>query len=267
MELKSTLPEVDGVEIKEVSCKTALSKSGLEADYSLNPYRGCSHGCRYCYSPFVIGEDRPWGEFLDVKRNIPKVLHDELDKKDRGIVRLGSVTDPYQEAENHSKLTRRCLKQLGKKDFPVLIQTKSDLVTRDIDILDEMEADIGFTITSLDDGFRKKFEPDAPSIGRRLSAAKELKESGLDVWVFIGPLFPLKNDGEEELFRLKETLNSIGIDDIYIDKLNMRDGIWRRIRSLLDEELEEKYRDIFFGNYDYFREKKVLYEKIGSTVF
>ncbi len=267
MELKSTLIEVDGVEIKEVSCKTALSKSGLEADYSLNPYRGCTHGCIYCYSSFVIGEDRPWGEFLDVKRNIPKVLHDELDKKDRGIVRLGSVTDPYQEAERHCKLTRRCLKQLGKKDLPVLIQTKSDLVTRDIDILDEMEADIGFTITSLDDEFRKRFEPEAPSIGRRLSAARELSEEGLNVWAFIGPILPFENDREQGLKRLKETLNSIGIEEIYLDKLNMREGIWREMQSLMDEEMEEKYKKIYFGDDDHFEEKREFFESIGKTVF
>ncbi|MFP4609084.1 MAG: radical SAM protein [Candidatus Aenigmatarchaeota archaeon] len=267
MELEFGRPEIEGVDIKEISCKKALSESMLEADYSLNPYRGCSHGCRYCYSPFVIKEERPWGEFLDVKRNIPKVVSEESKRKEKGMVRIGSVTDPYQEAESEYKLTRKCLKQLQRNDFPVLIQTKSDLVKRDVDLLKEMEADVGFTITSLDDDFRKRFEPAAPPVGDRLSAVRGLKEEGIDVWAFIGPLFPYENDGEEELARLKETLNSLGVEEIYLDKLNMRDGLWDKIQPLLEDGLEEKYKAIYFEGDDYFARKRGSYEEIGKPVF
>ncbi|MFO7990996.1 MAG: hypothetical protein R6U61_01725, partial [Thermoplasmata archaeon] len=69
--------ETNGVKIKEITCKTALSKSGLEADYALNPYKGCSHNCRYCYAPFVLREEREWGTFVDIKRNIPNALAKE----------------------------------------------------------------------------------------------------------------------------------------------------------------------------------------------
>ncbi len=267
MELGYSKIDIEGVDISLTSCKTALSKSRLESDYALNPYTGCSHGCGYCYSPCVLREERTWGEFLDVKRNIPTVLSKELKKKKKGMVRIGSVTDPYQEAEEKCELTKRCLEQLSRHDFPVLIQTKSGLVKRDINLLKDIDSDIGFTITSLDENFRKKFEPNAPPISDRLSAIKELSEENLDLWVFVGPLFPYINDKKEDLIRLKRTLESLGVDEIYLDKLNMRQRVWENIKPELDNEMEKKYRDIYFDGSDYFKKKKEMYESIGKTVF
>jgi len=123
--------------IREVKCKTALSKSNLPGlDYSLNPYRGCQHSCAYCYVPNVLRIKRnEWGSFVDVKTNIPNVLSKELRIKKPGVVGISTITDPYQPAENNYKLTRYCLEQLLRHDFPVCIQTKSDLVARDIDLI------------------------------------------------------------------------------------------------------------------------------------
>lgn len=267
MELEFGKKDIDGVQVDVVNCKNALSDSKLESDYSLNPYRGCSHGCEYCYSPYVTREERTWGDFVDVKRNIPKVLSEELKRKEKGAVRLSSVTDPYQEAEKEYKLTRRCLKQLSRHDFSAIIQTKSDLVKRDIDIISDMTVDVGFTITSLDDDFREKFEPDAPPVSDRLSAIKTLRDEGIGVWVFIGPLFPHKNDRSEDLNRLKETLTSLDVDEIYLDKLNMRDGLWSKMKVLLEDEMIEKYEDIYFEDGDYFEKRKEVYDEIGKTVF
>lgn len=267
MELEFGKKEVEGVNVKITNCKTALSNSKLESDYALNPYRGCSHACLYCYSPFVIKEKRPWGDFLDVKRNIPRILSKELAKKDKGVVRIGSVTDPYQKAEKEYRLTRKCLVQLKNKDFPTIIQTKSSLVNRDIDLFADMDVDVGFTITSLDDDFRSTFEPGAPSVSERLSAIKELNQEGIDTWVFIGPLFPYINDGEEDIKRLKDTLESVGVKEIYLDKLNMRKGIWSKIKERLDDDIREKYKQIYFGDLDYFKKKKKMYNKFGKTVF
>lgn len=259
--------DIEGAEVKEVDCKSALSESGLESDYALNPYRGCYHGCRYCYAPFVIKDDREWGSFVEVRRNMPKVLAEELNKKEKGVVRLGSVTDPYQKVEKEYKVTRLCLKQLKKKEFPIIIQTKSGLITRDIDILEDMDADVGFTITSLDEDFKDKYEPNAPPIEERFDAMKELVESGIPTWVFIGPLMPYQNDDPEALQKIAERIDSIGVDEVYLDKLNMRKGIWPKLEELLDDELLEKYEDIFFGDEDYFEDHRDLYKKIGRPVF
>lgn len=267
MELEYKKKDIEGVDVQIKNCKSALSNSRLESDYALNPYRGCSHGCLYCYAPFVIREERPWGDFVDVKRNIPRILSKELKKKEKGCVRLGSVTDPYQEAEKEYCLTRRCLKQLKKKDFPTIVQTKSSLIKRDIDIVQDMDIEVGFTLTSLDDEFRRTFEPDAPAISDRLTAIKELNEEGLDTWVFIGPLFPYLNDSVEDLKRMKETLDSIGVKEVYLDKLNMRKGIWNKIEDELEVDLKKKYKGIYFGDDDYFEKKKDIYSRFGKTVY
>jgi len=252
----------EGVKVKEVQCSSALSHSGLESDYALNPYTGCSHGCVYCYSPFVIREDRGWGTFVDVKRNVPKVLAEELKKK-KGTVRIGSVTDPYQPVEESCEVTRLCLMQLSKKDVPTIVQTKSSLVTRDVDIFKKMDVDVGLTITSLEEDFVKRFEPGASGPGERLDALEELVDAGVSTWVFIGPMMPLFNDEPEEL--VKE-IRSRGVDEIYMDKLNMRDGIWKSLEGVLDEEMMERYKLIYSGG-DYFRDKKKMYERLGRPVF
>ncbi|MFO7793263.1 MAG: radical SAM protein [Candidatus Saliniplasma sp.] len=260
-------PKIKDVNIREVSCKTALSDSGLESDYALNPYTGCSHGCKYCYAPFVTKEKREWGSFVDVKRNIPKILADELDRKEKGIVRIGSVTDPYQEIEKDYQLTRMCLEQLKKKEFPIIVQTKSDLVTRDIDIYEDMDVDIGLTITSIGDDFREIFEPNAPTIEKRFEALRKLVEAGLNTWVFIGPLVPYKNDDADRLMQLAEKLQKMGVSEIYIDKLNMREGIWPNLQEILDEQLLKEFEKIFKGNEDYFQDRKNIYKQIGRPVF
>ena len=131
--------------VGELSCKAALSRSGLPGfDYALNPYRGCQHGCIYCYSPETLREKRvcyspetlrekrEWGSFVEVKRNIPGVLAKELRRLKKGVVGIGTVTDAYQPVEERYGVTRRCLEQLLRRDFPICIQTKSSLVERDI---------------------------------------------------------------------------------------------------------------------------------------
>jgi DNA repair photolyase len=127
--------------IKEIQASTAISASGLPGlDFALNPYRGCQHACAYCYSPDVLREARwrEWGDFVDVKKNLPILLSKQKNKLS-GVVGLGTVTDPYQQAEEKYKITRYCLEQLARSDCTVSIQTKSDLVLRDLDILKKMK--------------------------------------------------------------------------------------------------------------------------------
>ncbi len=259
--------EFKDLKVKEISCKTAMSLSGLEADYAVNPYRGCSHGCLYCYAPFVINESREWGTFVDVKRNIPTVLAKELRLKQSGTVRLGSVTDPYQRVEQRYQLTRMCLEQLKKAGVHVIIQTKSDLVVRDIEIFEGMDIDVGMTVTSLDEDFRKIFEPGAPSLSNRLDALEKLNDAGVNTWAFIGPLLPNENDDMDGLEELADRLKAAGVSEIYLDKLNMREGIWDRLEGCMDADKIARYRKIFSPGNDYFRRRKKGYEQIGKTVF
>src|SRR4030067_1204603 len=185
--------------IKEIKVKTALSPSQLPGlVYALNSYRGCAHACVYCYAPSVIHWDKgKWGELVEVKINLPRILSKELRGKKKGVVGLGTVTDPYQPAEKKYEITRRCLELLLMHDFPVCIQTKSSLVLRDMDLLKRFSnIEVGVTLTTLDEGVREKLEPGASSVAQRLNALSELSKNGIRTWVFIGPVMPYLTDGE-----------------------------------------------------------------------
>src|SRR5512138_999988 len=123
--------------INEVRVKGILSRSKVY-DYVVNPYTGCQHGCSYCYARFMkkfTGHREPWGEFVDVKINAPDLLQKEIIKKKPGMVWVSGVCDPYQPLESRYRLTRRCLEVLALHRWPVIVQTRSPLVTRDLDLL------------------------------------------------------------------------------------------------------------------------------------
>jgi DNA repair photolyase len=211
--------------VNEIIVKTALSRSSLpDLVYALNPYRGCEHACIYCYAPSVLHERRQWGEFVDVKANLPDILRKEIEHKEKGAVGIGTVTDAYQPIEKKYKITRKCLEILLGKDWPITIQTKSDLVLRDLDIIERFsEKDIGFTITTLDENASRTFEPHASPIERRLNALKIIKERGISTWVFLGPVIPeLLGDTLGDLIK---KLSEIKIDRLLYDKLNIKPGM------------------------------------------
>ena len=140
------------LKVTEIKAKGVLNKSRI-FDYCINPYTGCQINCRYCYARLFMGRysghSEQWGEFVDVKVNAPEVLRRQLDKAKKGTVWISSVCDPYQPLEAKYELTRGCLKELARKQFPVNIQTKSKLVLRDLDLLQEFEEiEVGFTITT-----------------------------------------------------------------------------------------------------------------------
>jgi len=204
--------------IQEKRVKSILSKSGIPGvDYCINPYVGCSHGCRYCYATFMkrfTGHTEPWGSFLDVKTNAPDVLHRQMKKAARGHVLISSVTDPYQPVEEEYKLTRGCLEVLLPHQFSVDILTKSPLVLRDLDLLKQFkELEVGITITTDDDEIRKIFEPHAPPIEARIQALKTLSKAGLKTYAFIGPLLPMDPEA------LSEKINPY-VHSVLIDRMN-----------------------------------------------
>jgi DNA repair photolyase len=123
--------------VREVNARSILSKSRIY-DYTVNPYVGCQHACTYCYARFMkrfTGHREPWGEFVDVKVNAVELLKRAIVKAKPGRVWVSGVCDPYQPVERKYRLTRGCLEVLAEHDWPVTIQTRSPLVTRDIDVL------------------------------------------------------------------------------------------------------------------------------------
>ncbi|MFQ5975653.1 MAG: radical SAM protein [Candidatus Hydrothermarchaeales archaeon] len=221
------------MKVQEVFCKSALSFSRLPGlTYALNPYRGCRHACVYCYAPYVLRERRPWGDFVDVKINMPTVLSKELKKKTKGTVGISTVTDAYQPLEKKYKLTRLCLKQLLKHDFPISIQTKSCLILRDLDLIKGFSyRDVGFTITTIDDEARKLYEPFASHVKERISALEEISEAGIKIWVFIGPIMPYITDNGDDLERLIEEISKANVGEVILDKLNLKPGLDLKIKE------------------------------------
>lgn len=201
--------------IRTVNVKTILTPSKVYP-YVINPYIGCEFGCIYCYACFMkkfTGHRDPWGQFVDVKINAATLLQKEIAKKQKDQVWLSGVCDPYQPSEKRYKLTRSCLKLLVENDWPVVIQTKSDLVLRDMDIIKQSQScEVGFTITTVNDSIRKLFEPKAPPVTERIRALHTLKNAGITTYAMIAPMLP----DCEKLIDLLEGC----VDYIYIDRMN-----------------------------------------------
>ncbi len=222
------------MKISETACKSALSRSGIYGwELVLNPYRGCMHGCVYCYAPNIIRRPRAsWGHFVDIKKNIPNILAKELKRRSPALVGLSSVTDPYQELEEKYKLTRYCLEQLLKNKFPVSIITKSPLILRDLDIISKFShSEIGITITTLDERLSSILEPGAPAITKRLDGLTKLSNEGLNTYAFLGPLLPTLEP--EHVTEFLDRILATGVKSVMVDPLNLKPGIWPAVETAL----------------------------------
>lgn len=229
------------LKVKEIKAKSVLNKSKV-FDYCVNPYTGCQIGCRYCYARLFMrrysGHKEAWGQFVDAKINAPEVLKRQLDRAKRGTVWVSSVCDPYQPLEEKYELTRRCLKDLAEKQFPVHIQTKSKLALRDLDLFQAFEEiEVGFTITTGDERVARQFEPRATSVKDRLKALEKIHASGIKTHAFIGPLLP----GNPE--KLAQNLEG-KVDYVYIDRMNYMNSIKGFYRQ---QGWEKETTDNFFG--------------------
>ena len=175
--------------------------------YSVNPYRGCAHGCSYCYA-------RPTHEYLDlsagldfeskifVKERAPELFRDWLarERYEPELVMMSGVTDCYQPAERHFQLTRKCLEVALEARQPIAVITKNALVLRDLDLLKPMAernlVSIALSITSLDQALTRVMEPRTSSPAARLRAISELSDAGIPTHVMVAPIIPSLNDSE-----------------------------------------------------------------------
>lgn len=193
---------------------TALSRSTLPGlTYSLNPYLGCGHGCRYCYCADTLRRrdlHERWGEMVIPKRDIVEALRKEIGEKPRGTVGVSTVTDPYQPLEKELELTRRCLEILLEAGFLVSIQTKSDLALRDLDLVERGKLDLGVTIVTTNPQVSRMLEPKAPPPDARVQVLEEFSARGVETWLFLGPVIPLINDDLESLRGVLEVAKRTG---------------------------------------------------------
>lgn len=223
--------------VREVMAKRVLSSSRV-FDYAVNPYVGCEHGCAYCYARFMkryTGHREEWGKFVDVKINAAGLLQKELrNKKKMGRIWVSGVCDPYQPVEKKYEITRKCLEIIAETSWPVTIQTKSPLVTRDVELLRKMaNVEVGFTITTADDNVRRVFETNAPSIQERIQTLERLHSLGIRTFGMIAPLLP---KAEKLCQQLAEK-----VDYVLIDKMNYHYADWVYRTNGLDYALTPNF--------------------------
>lgn len=221
-----------GIEMKQVLSKNILTEAKGYLDvgftHSLNPYSGCAFSCRYCYvreMPMQRFKGIPWGEWLSIKTNAAENYRKEimkLRKKDNPVnIFMSSATDPYQPVERRATITRGILQEMieNPPDF-LQIQTRSPLITRDIDLLiklqEKCEVLVSMTIETDREDIKQIFAPYAPGIKLRLKAMKEIHDAGITTQASISPVLPFTPD-------FPNLLEGI-VDHIWIDTLSIGDG-------------------------------------------
>lgn len=225
--------------IKEITCRSILNRSGIPGvDYGINPYVGCMHKCQYCYAVFMkkfTGHSEPWGDFVDVKMNAPVVLERQLKRlKKKSDILFGTVCDAYQPLEKRYRITRQCLEKMIGYPHAVTILTKSPLVLEDLDLLRRLpDAEVGFTIVTLDNKVRRVFEPGTSPPDARFNAATVLSRSKIRTWIFVAPVLPFLSDRQAMLRRLMIKARTAGTRYILFDTLNPYPKVWHNVIRLV----------------------------------
>ena len=231
MEVKDIEPIIKEIEVKSIITKTDIPV----CDYAVNPYVGCTHGCKYCYASFMkrfTNHPEEWGAFLDVKY-WPEIKRPE--KYAGKELFFGTVTDPYNPQEKTYCRTRSLLEQLRGSGVRLSIQTKSDLVLRDLDLIRSFpDVRVGFSINTLDEAFKEDMD-NAVSIERRLAAMKTLHDAGVRTTCFISPIFPGITDVPAIIDRVKGQCNLV-----WLENLNLRGNY----KGVILQYIREKYRQL-----------------------
>lgn len=233
--------------INEIETGNVLSKSNLPVcEFSVNPYVGCTHACKYCYASFMkrfTGHTEQWGTFIDVKhwkeiKNPEKLRGKELF--------IGSVTDPYNPQEEIYGRTRALLEQLQGSGAKLSIATKSDLILRDLDLIKSFpNARVSWSINTLDEDFREDMD-NAVSIKQRLNAMKAFYHAGVRTTCFISPIFPEITDIKAIIQQARSQCNLI-----WLENLNLRGGYKTVIMDYIKQkhpQLLPLYRKIYVYN-------------------
>jgi DNA repair photolyase len=204
---------------------------------TFSPYTGCDHNCIYCYATSYI----PHFHKCRPKKNLASRLQKEAHKLRGQLISIANSSDPYPTIEKSLSLTRQSLKILSQCPCRVQIITKSDIVTRDTDILQKMNAIVAFTITTENDDLAKQLEPKAPPPTKRIQAIKQLTQNGIPVCARIDPIIPFLNDQPEKLIK---TLATLGVKHITTSTYKAKPDNWNRLKQAFPEtanKLEQLY--------------------------
>ncbi|GKS14040.1 hypothetical protein YDYSY3_50400 [Paenibacillus chitinolyticus] len=202
--------------IKAKQVLNPVKTPAMPFEHSINPYRGCQHGCSFCYARAMhaflgLNGDDTFQTNILMKENAPEALREQLRKAARsrkglagiGRIAIGTATDPYQQAEGRAKLTRGCLEVLTEYPVPLTITTRSPLILRDLDLLRKLPVyAVNISLNTLNRTTWRNFEPGAPSPSKRLETVRALTDAGIPSGIFMAPMLPYITDGRDELEEL-----------------------------------------------------------------
>ena len=217
----------------------------------MNIYRGCTHGCIYCDSRSACYRFTHPFEDVEVKQNAPELLEKALrSKRNKCMIGTGSMSDPYMHCEEELRLTRKCLEIIRDHEFGIAIQTKSDLILRDIDLLEEIDHSakcvVQITLTTYDDDLCRILEPNVCNTKRRIEVLEKMQERGIPTIVWLTPILPFINDTEENITAILNECVRTGVKGV-IDfgmGLTLRDGDREYYYAALDKHfpgMKERY--------------------------
>ena len=219
--------------------------------YGMNIYRGCTHGCIYCDSRSRCYHFTHPFEDIEVKQNAPELLEKALrSKRKKCMIGTGSMSDPYMHCEENLRLTRRCLEIILKNGFGLAIQTKSDRILRDIDLLSEINRSakcvVQITLTTYDDDLCRIIEPNVCDTKRRIEVLEEMQKRGIPTIVWLTPILPFINDTKENITAILNECVRVGVKGV-IDfgmGLTLREGDREYYYAALDKHfpgMKERY--------------------------
>ena len=249
--------------IKTIPAKTIISSYSAKggwygSNFNMNLYKGCCHGCIYCDSRSECYHVENFDE-VKVKENAIDIVEKELrTKRKKGIIITGSMSDPYNPIEKKLKLTREVLKLINQYGYGIVIDTKSDLVLRDMDLLLEIKkhspAVVNFTVTTVEDALSRKIEPNVTLSSKRFDAMKELSKAGIMVGLLLMPVLPFINDTEENIQSLVNRAFECGAKFINHGfgvtlRQNQRDYFYLQLDKLFPG-LKQKYINTFGNSYE-----------------
>lgn len=236
--------------------KTAITRNDspdISFDRSINPYRGCEHGCIYCFARpshayMGLSAGLDFEAKLFAKPDAPRLLERELAKPDYKLrpIAIGTNTDPYQPIEKEWRIMRQILEVLKDANHPVMIVTKSAMVTRDIDLLAPMAekglARVGISVTTLDRKLARSMEPRASTPTKRLEALRAISEAGIPAGVLVAPIIPALNDHEIE--RVLDSAKTAGASDASYVLLRLPLEVSPLFRDWLLRNYPDRYRHV-----------------------
>lgn len=236
------------------------AKGILSAGNGMNVYRGCTHGCIYCDSRSTCYQMKHEFEDIEVKENAPELLEAALrSRRKRCMIGTGAMCDPYLHAEKELQITRRCLELINNYEFGAAVQTKSDLIMRDIDLLEEInrktKAVVQMTLTTADEALCRIVEPNVCTTKRRFEVLCEMRERGIPTVVWFSPLLPFINDTEENVLAIVDYARRAGCYGVisFGMGLTLREGDREYYYTALDRHfpgLKQRYIERYGDRYE-----------------